>query len=78
MKRLDVGDRVVVFRNAYCGFAGKMSSDLSGHIGKHGVITSNDGSGLCEVLLDDGITVFAWNVHDLQKEESWIPRASLN
>lgn len=78
MKDLGVGDRVVVVRNMNAGPEGQESSDLSEHIGKHGIITSNDGWGLCGVLLDDGTMVSAWNRHDLQKEKSWIPNPNPN
>ena len=78
MKYPDVGDRVIVIRNANAGSVGQQSSNLSEHIGKHGVITANDGWGLCSVELDDGARVLAWNRYDLQKEESWIPKASPN
>lgn len=57
------GDRVVVVGNTRMG-----SSDLSAHQGKQGEVVSNDGSGLCEVRLDDGTIVTAWNIADLKRE----------
>ena len=64
-KFIDRGDRVVNVDNAR--FQG--SDDLSEHQGKHGKVLSNDGWGLCEVLLDDGTSVYAWNGADLRREE---------
>lgn len=58
---LDVGDWVKITGNT--NFAG--SDDLSNHQGKEGVIKSNDGSGLCDVKLDNGVVVKCWNGADL-------------
>lgn len=76
-KTPDVGDRVVVVGNTNGGFSGAVSSDLTKHMGKHGVIVHNNGCGLCKVLLDDGAKVLAWNGCDL-KPESALDRVSLN
>jgi len=62
--RIGRGDRVVIVGNTH----GNGSSDLSSHQEKHGEVLSNGGWGLCEVRLDDGTVVMAWNVADLKLE----------
>lgn len=64
---IDAGDRVVIASDGnITGFGGQT---LTKHKGKHGVVLTNDGWGLCRVLLDDGEEVSAWNGADLEKEE---------
>lgn len=62
---IDRGDRVVIVGNS--NWMG--SSDLSQYQGKHGTVLSNDGWGLCCVLLDDGNEIYAWNASDLKREK---------
>lgn len=62
---ITVGDRVTILPSRGLG-----ASDLRPHDGKHGVVIEEDGWGFCRVRLDDGTEVFAWNLRDLQHEES--------
>jgi hypothetical protein len=63
---IDAGDRVIVKSDGHPnGFGGQV---LTAHKGKHGIVVSNDGFGRCAVLLDDGVTVDAWNGADLERE----------
>ena len=65
-KFLDAGDRVVITDGiAEEAHARTPRPDAAG---KHGLIEGNDGWGLCEVLLDDGTRIRAWNAHDLKPE----------
>ena len=61
---IDRGDRVIIVGDTHANG----SSVLAAHQGKHGVVLSNDGFGLCEVRLDDGTIVTAWNSADLKRE----------
>jgi len=61
---LDKGDRVVIVGNTNA----LGSSDLSEVQGIHGEVIYNNGWGLCQVKLDNGETVSAWNDADLKLE----------
>lgn len=63
---LDAGDRVVVLsRIAEPAHARIPQPEAAG---QHGTIKSNDGWGLCGVLLDNGSWITAWNACDLAPE----------
>lgn len=63
---IDTGDRVVI--TAGLAEPEHARSARPEHVGKHGVVESNDGWGRCEVLLDCGARIMAWNGKDLELE----------
>jgi hypothetical protein len=65
---IDAGDRVVV-KDAIADEAHARTPKPEA-AGKRGVVESNDGWGLCRVLLDDGTQIMAWNTKDLEREQS--------
>lgn len=61
---IDVGDRVRIAGNANA----YGSDDLTDRMGERGVVTDNDGFGLCTVEMElDGSVVLAWNRADLER-----------
>jgi len=62
---IDTGDRVVT--TAGLGEPQHARLARPEHVGKRGVVISNDGWGLCTVELEDGSLVTAWNIYDLER-----------
>lgn len=67
MSYIDKDDRVVVL--AHIEEQAHARMPYPDAVGKHGIVLSNDGWGLCAVKLDDGSTIRAWNHADLVREE---------
>lgn len=65
---IDVGDRVVV--TAAIAEPAHARGARPEAVGQHGIVTANDGWGRCDVLLDSGVRIMAWNGIDLEWEES--------
>lgn len=66
---IDTGDRVVIssVENNFTGFGSSSLKDH--HLGMHGEVISNNGVGCCQVRLDNGELVSAWNGKNLTYEE---------
>jgi hypothetical protein len=60
------GDRVIV--GEHIAQPEHQRATYPDAVGMHGIITENDGWGLCTVALDDGTTIKAWNGADLERE----------
>ena len=65
---IDAGDRVVVTDGIR--ERAHARSPRPEAAGKHGIVEENDGWGRCDVLLDDGTRILAWNGKDLVRESS--------
>lgn len=64
---IDTGDRVVVTAEiARPAHARGVHPEA---VGQHGIVTANDGWGRCDVLLDSGLRITAWNGIDLEREQ---------